>query len=60
MKSLKTEEEKGSMLTGIGHGSAGPKNKGSSEALEASSLLSKGNPVNIPRAMWWIMCGNTK
>lgn len=51
MKSLKTDVEKGSMLTGIGHGSAGPKNKGSSDAKEALSLRSKGNPVNIPRAM---------
>jgi hypothetical protein len=47
MRLLKTEVEKGSMTTAIGHGLVGPKN------IEKSSMVilsprSKGNLDNIP------------
>ena len=55
MRTLKTEVEKGSMSTAIGHGLVGPKAQGNSVtkgscALRAVSLLlwPKGNRVNIP------------
>ena len=47
MRSLKTEEEKGSIRTAIGYGLVGPKGKEKSVKW-ALPQLSKGNPVNIP------------
>ena len=61
MRTLKAEEEKGSMRTAIGHGLLDPKIQGNHFLLYTWQLvcpISKGNQVNIPEAGCGF-CGNT-
>ena len=61
MRTLKTEEGKGSVRTAIGHGLADPKIQGNSVLKEArKGLWSKGNQVNIPeRRLGYIVVTQT-
>ena len=47
MRTLKTEVEKGSVRTAIGHGLLDPKTQGSPLSMEHAPV-SKGKEVNIP------------
>ena len=57
MRTLKTEVEKGSVRTAIGHGLLDPKTQGSPLSMEHAPV-SKGKEVNIPLAGGG-HCGNT-
>ena len=48
LRTMKTEVEKGSMSTAVGHGLVGPKTICNCFLWRFKPLLSKGSQVNIP------------